>query len=286
MAEPGQGALTSALERIGRSCVELVEELGYYLALTIESLYWIVWGSFKKQPVRMSASAQQMVEIGLAGLPIVFMLSFAIGVMLAIQGIHTLKQFGAETQVVLGIALSVTREFGPLITGILVAGRTGSALAARIGTMTVNQEIDALRVMGINPVRYLVSPVFVAMVFMMPLVTLFSDLAALLGGAVFCNLELGLSFAAYWDQATGFITVDDVMQGLWKSAVFAAIIALVGVTNGFMVSGGAEGVGGNRPRLKQRRRPLPAEIGPECTRLAMLGYDRRRIAYRAEPSIP
>jgi phospholipid/cholesterol/gamma-HCH transport system permease protein len=243
MAEPGQGALVVALERLGKTCIDLVEEFGYYLSLTVESFYWITWGAFKRQPVRMSASAHQMVDIGISGLPIVFMLSFAIGVMLSIQGIHTLKQFGAETQVVFGIALSVTREFGPLITGILVAGRSGSALAARIGTMTVNQEIDALRVMGINPVRYLVSPVMIAMLVMMPLVTLFSDFAALLGGAVFCNLELGLSYAAYWDQATGFITMDDVAQGLWKSCVFAVVIALVGVSNGFTVSGGAEGVG-------------------------------------------
>lgn len=243
MAELRQRAPAELLERLGRTCVDLVEELGYYLALTVESIYWIVWGTVRRQPVRFAATAQQMVEIGLAGLPIVFMLSFAIGVMLAIQGIHTLKQFGAETQVVLGIALSVTREFGPLITGILVAGRSGSALAARIGTMTVNQEIDALRVMGINPVRYLVSPVMIAMMVMVPLVTLFSDLAALFGGAVFCQLELGLSYAAYWDQATGFITLDDITQGLWKSVVFAILIALVGVTNGFMVNGGAEGVG-------------------------------------------
>ena len=248
MAESAQGALTNLLERFGKTCLDLVEELGYYLALTIESFYWIAWGRFKRQPVRMSASAQQMVEVGLSGLPIVFMLSFAIGVMLAIQGIHTLKQFGAETQVVLGIALSITREFGPLITGILIAGRTGSALAARIGTMVVNQEIDALRVMGINPVRYLVSPVIVAMMIMVPLVTLFSDFAAMFGGAVFCKLELGLSFAAYWDQATGFITIDDVMQGLWKSVVFSVIITLVGVSNGFMVSGGAEGVGKSTTR--------------------------------------
>jgi len=249
MADIGHGGgLAGSLERVGRVCAGLVEEFGYYLALTVESIYWICWGSVRRQPVRLAATAQQMVEIGLAGLPIVFMLSFSIGVMLAIQGIHTLKQFGAETQVVLGIALSVTREFGPLITGILVAGRSGSALAARIGTMNVNQEIDALRVMGINPVRYLVSPVLVAMVAMMPLVTLFSDFAALLGGAVFCNLELGLSYAAYWDQATGFITADDVYQGLAKSAVFAVLIALVGVTNGFSVSGGAEGVGKSTTR--------------------------------------
>lgn len=243
MAEGSAGPLVQSLERLGRVCVELIEEFGYYLALTIECVYWIGWGGARRQPVRLSATVQQMVEIGLAGLPIVFMLSFAIGVMLAIQGIHTLKQFGAETQVVLGIALSVTREFGPLITGILVAGRSGSALAARIGTMTVNQEIDALRVMGINPVRYLVSPVLVAMLVMMPLLTLFSDYASLIGGAVFCKLELGLSYRAYWDQATGFLALNDLMQGLAKSLVFALVIALVGVTNGFAVAGGAEGVG-------------------------------------------
>ena len=248
MAETRAGAVVDAVERLGKICVDLVEEFGYYLALTVESLYWIGWGGVRRQPVRFAAAAQQMVDIGISGLPIVFMLSFAIGVMLSIQGIHTLKQFGAETQVVLGLALSVTREFGPLITGILVAGRSGSALAARIGTMNVNQEIDALRVMGINPVRYLVSPVMIAMVLMVPLVTLFSDFASLIGGAVFCNLELGLSYAAFWDQATGFITVDDIMQGLAKSAVFAVIIALVGVTNGFTVSGGAEGVGKSTTR--------------------------------------
>ena len=243
MVERSREFVTNSLDRLGRSAAAQLDEFGYYLGLTIESLYWLGFGYFRRQPVRLPAAAQQMVEIGIAGLPIVFVLSFAIGVMLAIQGIHTLKQFGAETQVVLGIALSVTREFGPLITGILVAGRSGSALAARIGTMNVNQEIDALRVMGINPVRYLVSPVLLAMLIMLPLVTLFSDLAALLGGAVFCNLELGLSYAAYWDQSTGFLTADDIFQGLGKSAVFAVIISLVGVANGFMVTGGAEGVG-------------------------------------------
>ena len=243
MAELRAGGFRQSVENLGRVCVEFIEEFGYYLALTFESFYWVFAGPFKRQPVRFPVVVSQMVEIGIAALPIVFILSFAIGVMLAIQGVHTLKQFGAETQVVLGIALSVTREFGPLITGILVAGRTGSALAARVGTMQVNQEVDALRVMGINPVRYLVSPVLLAMLFMMPLITLFSDFAAMLGGAVYCNLDLGLGYVAYWDQGTAFITPNDVLQGLFKSLVFAVIITLVGVSNGFSVTGGAEGVG-------------------------------------------
>jgi len=243
MASARVGSWRHSIEDLGRATVAFVEEFGYYLALVVESTYWLLVGPFKRQPVRFSAAVSQMMEIGIAALPIVFILSFAIGVMLAIQGIHTLKQFGAETQVVLGIALSVTREFGPLITGILVAGRSGSALAAKVGTMQVNQEIDALRVMGINPVRYLVSPVMLAMLVMMPAITLFSDLAAMFGGAVFCNLELGLGYVAYWDQGTAFITTNDVTQGLTKSLVFAVIITLVGVSNGFSVTGGAEGVG-------------------------------------------
>jgi len=243
MADSEARFVVARLERLGRASVALVEEFGYYLALCIECLYWLACGALRRQPVRLSATVQQMVDIGLASLPIIFMLSFAIGVMLAIQGIHTLKQFGAQEQVVLGIALSVTREFGPLMTGIVVAGRSGSSLAARIGTMNINQEIDALRVMGINPVRYLVAPVMVAMLLMMPLMALFADFAALFGGAMFCKLELGLSYRAFWDQTVHFIRVDDIMQGLAKSAVFALVVALVGVSHGFSVAGGAEGLG-------------------------------------------
>jgi len=228
---------------IGRAATAVVEEVGYYVALIVESTFWLFFGMARGQPVRLAAIVAQMREAGVAAVPIVFMLSFAIGVMLAIQGIHTLRQYGAETQVVLGIALSVTREFGPLITGVLVAGRSGSALAARIGSMQVNQEIDALRVMGINPVRYLASPAVIALVVMMPLLTLFADLTALFGGAVFCSLELGMSQFAFWDEALSLITVDDVAQGLVKSVVFGLIVAVVGIANGFGVSGGAEGVG-------------------------------------------
>jgi phospholipid/cholesterol/gamma-HCH transport system permease protein len=109
--------------------------------------------------------------------------------------------------------------------------------------MQVSQEIDALRVMSINPIRYLVSPVLLAMLIMVPVLTFFADLAALLGGAVYSQLELNLSYAAYWDRCFEFIEVEDLMQGLSKSVLFAVIIALVGVTNGFSVTGGAEGVG-------------------------------------------
>ncbi|MBI4006420.1 MAG: ABC transporter permease [Gammaproteobacteria bacterium] len=231
------------LEQLGRRTIRAIEEVGYLFSLLVESLFWIVCGTFYKQPVRIPSVFTQMIQIGIAAIPIVFVLSFAIGVMLAIQGIHTLKVFGAESQVVLGIAYSVTREFGPLITGILIAGRSGSALAARIGTMQVNQEIDALRVMGINPVRYLIAPALLAMLIMVPTLTFLSDLAGLFGGAVFSSIEMGLSFDAYANQSLEILEVDDIMQGLIKSLVFAIIIVMVGVVNGFDVRGGAEGVG-------------------------------------------
>jgi phospholipid/cholesterol/gamma-HCH transport system permease protein len=235
-------------EQLGRSTVKSIEEIGYLSVLFCESLFWALVGPFFHQPVRIRLIFSEMVAIGLLAAPIVFLLSFAVGVMLAIQGIHTLKAFGAESQVVVGIALSVTREFGPLITSILIAGRSGSAFAARIGTMQVSQEIDALRVMSINPVRYLVSPIMIAMLVMVPTLTFFSDLAALFGGAVYAELELDLSYAAYWDRCLEVIETEDFMQGLIKSLVFAVIIALVGVGNGFSVSGGAEGVGRSTTR--------------------------------------
>lgn len=236
-------ALTGAVEQLGRAAARLVEEFGYYPALTLEAVYWLLAGPFQRQPVRLPAVAAQMVSVGLAAIPIVLVLSFAIGVMLAIQGIHSLKVVGAESQVVLGIALSVTREFGPLITGILVAGRSGSALAARIGTMQVSQEVDALRVMGINPVRYLVAPVLLAMLVMVPALTVLANLTAMAGGAVYCAFDLGLSYPAYVDQSLDILGAEDIAQGLTKSLVFALIVTLVGVSNGFAVTGGAEGVG-------------------------------------------
>jgi phospholipid/cholesterol/gamma-HCH transport system permease protein len=243
MAEDPNNALTASVEHLGRATVEVIEEFGYYFLLFFESAYWLLFGAFQKQPVRLPSVFGQMMTIGIAAIPIIFILSFTIGVMLAIQGIHTLKTFGAEEQVVVGIALSVMREFGPLITAIVVAGRSGSALAARIGTMQVSQEIDALRVMSINPVRYLASPVLAAMLLMVPALAFLSDLAGLLGGAVFTNLELGLSYSAYVDRALEALEADDVMQGLIKAMVFGIIITVIGISNGFEVKGGAEGVG-------------------------------------------
>lgn len=231
------------LERVGRRTLGGVEAFGTCGVLVGESLFWLFAGPRLGQPVRIGSVFAQMMEIGVRAIPIVALMASTIGIMLAIQGIYTLRLFGAESRVVIGISLSVTREFAPLITGILVAGRSGSALAARLGTMTINQEIDALEVMGINPVRFLVVPALLAMVVMVPALTLFSDLVGLLAAGLYVGLDLGMSLAAYTDQTIDILSVDDLMHGLGKSLIFAVLIAVIGVANGASVSGGAEGVG-------------------------------------------
>ena len=236
-------ALADGVEGLGRATIGAVREFGYAAALFSESVYWLVLGRRWRQPVRMSSVVSEMMQIGILALPIVTILSMTIGIMLAIQGIHTLRLFGAESRVTVGIALSITREFAPLITGILVAGRSGSALAARLGTMNINQEIDALRVMGINPVRFLVAPSLVAMMVMVPLLTFWADFVGLLGAGLYVGVDLGISLGAYADEVFTVTSVGDLTHGLGKSLIFAALITLVAVVNGASVSGGAEGVG-------------------------------------------
>lgn len=222
---------------------DAISALGYAGALLVEGAFWLVGGRFQGQPVRARAIAAQMVQHGVGAIPIVLTLSLAVGVSLAIQLVATLSEFGAESQVVLAVAVGVTREFGPLITGILVSGRTASALAARIGSMVVSQEVDALRVIGISPVRYLVAPALLAMLVMLPTLTIFSDIAAILGAAIFATPALDLSIPAYLLASLDALALGDVMQGVYKSLVFGTVIAIVGVSTGFSVRGGAEGVG-------------------------------------------
>ena len=231
------------VEQIGRKSIGAVREIGYHAALLGEAIYWLLLGHGRRQPVRLAAICREAVGVGIDALPVVGLAAFATGAMLAIQGIYTLRTFGAEGQVVMGIALSVTREFAPLITGIFVAGRSGSAIAARIGTMQIAQEIDALRVIGINPVRYLVAPLLAALLLTLPALTVFADLAALTGGALYCAGELGLPLDVFFSRTFAALTVDDVLHGVGKSLIFAILIALIGAANGFGVSAGAEGVG-------------------------------------------
>ncbi len=240
---PAQNPVSRLADKVGRRAIAGIEEVGVCGAVLGESVYWLFAGRRQRQPVRADSVFVQMMGIGINAIPIVSILAATIGVMLAIQGIHTLRIFGAESRVVVGIAFSVVREFAPLITGILVAGRSGSALAARLGTMTINEEIDALKVMGINPIRFLVAPALLATSIMVPALTLFSMFVGLLAAGLYVGIDLGLSLAAYADEVISILSVDDLMHGFGKSAIFAVLIAVIGVVNGLSVTGGAEGVG-------------------------------------------
>lgn len=236
-------AFLKPVTQLGRAVASATQALGYAAMLLLESLFFTLLGWRYGQPVRFPAVAEQMRQIGVNALPIVLLLSFTVGLMLGIQFISALREFGAQSQVVIAVAKSVTREFGALITGILVAGRSGSALAARIGSMQVSQEVDALAVMGVEPVRYLAAPALLAMLCMLPLMTVFANAAALLGAALYCAPQLQVDPWVYFTQSLNVLELRDVWEGLSKSLVFAVLITLVGVSTGFEVAGGAEGVG-------------------------------------------
>lgn len=236
-------AILTGLDRIGRRAAAAVAQLGYAASLLFESIWYLAWGWRIGQPVRPRMVLEQMRQIGVDAIPIVSLLSMTVGVMLGIQFIAALAEFGAQSQVVVASTKSITREFGALITGIVVAGRSGSALAARLGSMVVSQEVDALAVIGVDPVRYLAAPALLAMLVMLPVLTILADAVAILGAGLYSMGPLDLSLSAYLAQTLDLLTPRDLWEGVSKSVVFGLLIALIGTSVGFSVSGGAEGVG-------------------------------------------
>jgi phospholipid/cholesterol/gamma-HCH transport system permease protein len=184
-----------------------------------------------------------MQKTGVDGLPIVALISFLMGLIMAFMSAVQLQQFGANIYVASLVSLSMVRELGPIITAIIVAGRSGSAFAAEIGTMKISEEVDALFTMGFEPTRFLVIPKIIASVTMLPILTLFSDLFAITGGLVVGVFMLDLTASAYVDQTIRSLELFDVFLGFIKSGVFGLLIAWVGCLRGFQVTGGAASVG-------------------------------------------
>jgi phospholipid/cholesterol/gamma-HCH transport system permease protein len=232
-----------AITSLGKGTVNIVEDIGHVGSLLIESLFFLILGRSRGQPVRFTHLLEQMRQLGADALPIVALLALVIGLSLAINAIAQLKMFGAESKIVVGIAIGVTREFGPLVVGIVVAGRTASSLAARIGSMVVSQEVDALRVIGVEPVRYLAAPPLFASFMMMPILVIVADFFAILGGALFSLQPVEISLGGYFYQTLQVLEFWDIAQGLIKGWVFGILVVLIGVSTGFNVEGGAEGVG-------------------------------------------
>ena len=239
-----RNSIRDRLERIGRATVHAGAQgyrmLGYLGRVTVETLEAI---ASPKSNLRIAALVHQVEETGINALPIVGLLAFLIGVVLAYQGADQLKNFGAQLFTVNLLGVGVLREIGGLITAIIVAGRSGSAFTAQIGTMRVNEEIDAMQTIGLNSVDVLVLPRIIGLVIALPLLTFFADVMGLIGGAVMCYFQLGFTIPVFMRQLDSAISVNTLMVGLIKAPVFAFVIALVGCYEGFQVERNAASVG-------------------------------------------
>jgi phospholipid/cholesterol/gamma-HCH transport system permease protein len=208
-----------------------------------EILRWMIVMPLRGKPVRFRAAIVQMEEVGVKSIPIVFLVSFVIGIILVLQTAYQLEKFGAIDFAASLAAVALTREMAPLLTAIVVAGRVSAAYTAELGTMLVTEEILALEVMAISPVAYLVVPRFLAMLIMLPCLTVLADLIGIIGGYVVGTTAVGISSVTYIEKTIDGLLLKDIITGLTKSVVFAGIIALVGCYMAFVVRGGAEGVG-------------------------------------------
>ena len=231
------------LAQIGRATLALGAELKATLAvlgeLVVESLALVR----RPRTGNWREVTPLLERVGANALPIVILINFLVGFVLAYQASLQLKQFGANIFVANLVGKSVTREMGPLMTAIILSGRSGAAFAAELGTMKVSEELDALRTMGFGPMRYLVVPRMVALVLAMPVLVLVGDFAAMLGGLVVAVISLDLTIDGYTNQLAKVITAFDVWSGLLKSVFFALAIAVIACQQGFATTGGAEGVG-------------------------------------------
>jgi phospholipid/cholesterol/gamma-HCH transport system permease protein len=227
------GAATVAAGSQAWAMLQFVGETGMAALLCLRHPGRIRW-----RPVAFNIRSA-----GLDALPIVGLLAFLLGVVVAYQGAGQLRSFGANIFVVDLVGLSMLREFAPLITAIIVAGRSGSAYAAQIGTMVVTEEMDALRTIGIAPQELLVLPKLLALVIALPLLTVFADVLGVMGGMLMAQARLGVGFAEFLERFVKAVALRDYLVGICKAPVFAALIVLVGCFQGFRTQGGADGVG-------------------------------------------
>ena len=247
-AEPHRSRIPSGfrgrLYRIGRASMHAytqgISMLGYLGRVTVETGEVI---AKPKRNLRVAAIFHQIEETGINALPIVGLLSFLIGIVLAYQGADQLERFGAEIFTINLLGVGLLREIGGLITAIIVAGRSGSAFTAHIGTMRVNQEIDAMQTMGLNTVDTLVLPRVIALMITLPLLTFYANIMGLIGGAMMCYFQLDITIPVFLRQLNDAVDVNTLMVGLIKAPVFAFVIALVGCYEGFQVERNAASVG-------------------------------------------
>ncbi len=240
---PPPSAGPTALEQTGRGTVAAFEHAVALLAFIGESAVALAGWGVHPARIRWRPILFNIRSAGFDALPIVGVLAFLLGIVVAYQGAAPLRQYGANLFVADLVGLSMLREFAPLITAIIVAGRSGSAYAAQIGTMAVTEEIDAMRTLGMAPLEVLVLPKLVALVIALPLLTVFADALGVFGGMLMAQARLGVGFGDFIDRFTLAVSATALLVGIGKAFVFAAIIVVVGCFEGFRTRGGADSVG-------------------------------------------
>ena len=241
---PEPVSLEAFLARIGRGTVHVLVQgygiLGYIGRVTLE---WLEAFYAPRGNLRVTALVHQIEEVGITALPIVGLLMFLMGVVLAYQGADQLKRFDMEIFTINALGIGVLREIGVLFTAIIVAGRSGSAFTAQIGTMKVNEEIDAMQTIGLNTVDVLILPRVIALVIALPFLTFYADIMAMIGGATMCYFDLGITVPQFIRQLHDAITINTFLVGLIKAPVFAYVIGMVGCYEGMNVERNAASVG-------------------------------------------
>jgi phospholipid/cholesterol/gamma-HCH transport system permease protein len=236
------------LEGIGRTVLSLVRQVREIFLLLAQTLYWVFLGPFRKKPVSRKNFFAQTVFAGFDSLMIVFFVDFFIGMVLAMQSAYQLEQMGAAIYVAALVGVSMTREIGPVLTALVIAGRVGAAITAELSTMKVTEQVEALETLSLNPIRYLVAPRFLALFLMLPCLTLVGDLVGMFGGYLIGITQLGLPSGLYIDTTIAFLTVKDITTGLLKSCVFSMVITMIACYQGLSTEDGAEGVGRSTTR--------------------------------------
>lgn len=230
--------LYGTIEYIGKTIISFTQEAGRMLVLLYETLKHAI-----KPPYDVRNIFKQMLEIGVMSVPVVLITAIFTGMVLALQTYTGFRRFGAESLVGSVVALSMTREMGPVLTGLIVAGRAGAAMAAELGTMRVTEQIDALETLATNPIKYLVVPRFIAGILMLPALAVISDIIGIIGGFLITVGHFKASSSEYWRRTWDFLEHEDIYNGLIKACFFGAAIALICCYKGFYTKGGAEGVG-------------------------------------------
>jgi phospholipid/cholesterol/gamma-HCH transport system permease protein len=230
-------------ETIGQATINGLAYLGDLTILTGRAFHAVITSPFQGRRIRVQRAIHQAMAVGVEALPILSLIAFFIGLILALQAAYELRRFGALAYTASAVGVSMTRELGPLMTAIVVIGRSGSAFAAELGTMKVNEELDALETMAIDPIHFLVAPKFVAMALMLPCLTTWADFMGVLGGAAFGIAAAGFTLGTYVKATLNALLMRDILTGLVKSVMFGLTITAVGCREGLGTGIGAEEVG-------------------------------------------